>query len=358
MATVSSLASASASLSTEASLSCKTNHASLHSLFKRCKEALEESLSYDIMTSERIVSCLDVYNFHSREIPALYQRLGYRIFDLCDFGSRLIALRELAKAKMHELGLIANPLAWSLFAKTLKVGACDEMSMTFATSMKVASLFAYRIILLGQKKLNGSYDHHVVLAYSSKVLPFKELKSNAIALDYDFLKTFQTLENTVIVDAYHHKVIPTNVLAEDSDYKAKLESMGNTKFLRLEDLGGLHESDTLIVPRLMKLQEYLTFLQSLDVSEHPHFFDTKTARIEIIKNELAKLSKTPWKLQTKTGVFWTLGAKEPLEDLYTIFEGKGLATKFAKVKDKEEFCLQLFFSNYTQLCTLQRHLHS
>lgn len=325
-------------------------------ILKICQAALAETLAHGITTSQSIVCCTKLYNFQTKEIPMLYATLGERVFTLCDVGSRLLALRELAKAKMVTLGLESNPFAWALFAKSFKVGACDELSMILATSLKVTDLCIYRIILLGQVKLSGSRDNHVLLAFSEKPLDFRSLKETIVSKSYEFLPSFQTLSKVIVVDAYHEKVIPSEALLEDEDYAEKLHAMGNTKLLRMEGLSGISENYPHFAPKLAVLSAYFHEIKDVDVTDHPHFLDTKSVRIELIKIKLNTRSSTSWKLSNKSNTFWTLGDEAKIKTLESQLTPSGLEVKVGKVKDKEEFCLQINFRNYSDLIKLQSFL--
>jgi hypothetical protein len=344
-------------MSSISSISCAAVAAPpLKNVFTTCQEALTEILAHKILTSQSIICCTDVYNYQTKDIPALYASHGERIFALSDFGSKLIAFRELSRAKMLELGLSCNPYAWALFAKTFKIGACDELSMALATSSKVSELCIYRLVLLGQVKLNGSRDHHVLLAFSNKPIEARPLKETIASLDHEFLPSFQTLKDVVIVDAYHHRVLRTENLLEDAEYAKKLKAMGNTKFLRMESLEGLHDAYPLAAERLGALAHYFEEIKTVDITEHPHFYDTKQLRINVIKEKLEVFCHMPIKFQSKTSTFWMIKDEAFIRERKAELESRGLTVKSAKVKDKEDFCLMISFDNYAMLCKIQELL--
>lgn len=273
------------------------------------------------------------------------------MFEFFKFTQELNEKRAYAKTLISSMKLPVF-LAWASFAKTLKVGACDELCALVLTSEKIKGLYALRIILSGEIKFGGGSDDHVVLAFSNKEHPLSEIQTIGRSHFGDFLKTFHDLKDFVIVDPYLNKVIPSSELLSDETYQKQLSCMKNTRlktiFQMTDALKSTKETDAL-------LKTFETTLLAKEFPDLPPPISILPIlikkRSELIQTKLSHLYPClTWKCHEEK-VFWTRGEESILVSLQKELVDLGLSVNLNKIKESPEFCLRIMCSSYRALET-------
>lgn len=332
---------ASAAASTESAAIIDTRSSAI---FLRAKAALEETLSHGIVTMQKILPCTVLYGSSIEDLEANYARVGPQLLEVIDHTTRTNYLRNRFLEKLETLE-IHTALTMAVFAKAVRHGACQELSIICSQSDAIAPFHRYNYHLLGSLCSDGRTNDHSLLVISESPLPIEKPGD-------DFITFIAGCKDACVIDPYLEKIVHSQDILLDYEFAAQLSCMRNTKIKRSIEINKTL-STTFDDPRLVALEAYLRTLDA-DSVEPPAtvaaFLYAKRKEL-ILRSLHTKFSDLTWKISSKNQV-WTQGSLARLTDVKAELTAKSIACKIAKVEGKEEYCLLTTFTNYKELKAL------
>ena len=312
-------------------------------VYQRSLKALEETLSYGVLTPQKIIPCTEYYGGCLSSLESLYTRLGPKLLTMIDFTTKTSSLRRKWEAKVLELD-ICTVLTVAVFAKVVKHGACMELGVLCSLSEHIKPLHCYSIQIKGRLTVQGPSDDHILILTSDTPLepPCVE----------PFIPYVARQKNVCVIDPYLEKVVHSSEIEKEEEFKAQLLAMKNlviSKFLTLNK----EFSTTFSDPKLIALEAYLHTIKD-EIVEPPEsvrsFLYTKRKELAVAALS-AHAPGFSWKVSS-SNQFWIKGDESALKEIKASLAAKGLEFTLSKISGKQEYCLFKAFANYHELIAL------
>lgn len=308
-------------------------------IYQAAQQALKKTLSYGVKTIQQIMPCTQMYGSTSEDLEADYRKHRSKLLALIDYTTKLNFLRQRFADKCKALNFYSS-LSYEEFAKTLKYGACQELSIVCSQEPAIADYYRYNFVLEGPLCGAGVMNAHSLIVISEKPMPLAPVGR-------PFINFIATCENSVVIDPYLQRCVASENILKDNDFQKELLSMQARK---IEQVVAIHQKIIRDEDNLRALKTYLETL-NVDELEPPKsvavFVYTK--RKNLILEELSRLFKhLQWKVSSKNDL-WAKGTLVDLSCVQTELKDKGIDCLVQKVKDKEEYCLTFNFKKYKDL---------